>query len=74
MKLTGSTGIDGSKQFGASTFHTLVVKHGLYYTTLVVGHDTLLVTVLFLLTLLHLSRSEMKDMRLLTASHLDLFL
>ena len=73
LNLTGSKGIDGLKQFGASTFHTLVGKHVVYYTTLRVGHDTLLITVLFQLMLLHLSWSEMGDTRLLIANHLNLF-
>ena len=28
--LTGNGGIDNPKQFGASTFHTLVVKYGVF--------------------------------------------
>ena len=40
--LTGSGGIDGPRQFGALTSHTLVEKTGV-----LVGHDTLLVTVPF---------------------------
>ena len=53
--LTGSREIDGSRQFGASTFHILVEKHGVFLTTLLVGRDTPLVTVLSQLMLLHLS-------------------
>ena len=45
--LTGSGKIDGPRQFGALTSHTLVEKHGVFLTTLLVGHDTLLVTVPF---------------------------
>ena len=37
--------IDGPKQFGALISHTLVEKRGVFWTTLLVGHDTLLVTV-----------------------------
>ena len=72
--LTESGGIDGPRQFEALTFHTLVEKHGLFLTTLLVGHDTLLVTVPFQLMLLHLSWLEMGDTKLLTTSHLDLSL
>ena len=68
--LTESGGIDGPKQFGALTSHTLVEKHGV----LLVGHDTLLVTVLFQPMLLDLSWLEMGNSRLLTASLLDLSL
>ena len=50
------------------------VSHGVYLTTLLIGHDTLRVTVPFLLMLLRLSWSEMGDTSLLTARHLDLFL
>ena len=32
--------IDGPKQFGALTSHTLVEKHGLFSTTLLVDHDS----------------------------------
>ena len=73
--LIGSRGIDGPKQYRASTFCTLVIKHGVYGTTfsLLVGHDTLFITVLFQLMLLHLRWLEMPDTRLLTASHLYLF-
>ena len=53
--LTGSEGIDGPRQFGALTFHTLVEKHGVFSTTLLVGHDTLLATIPSQLMLLHLS-------------------
>ena len=60
-----------SKRFDTSA---LVIKHGVYRTTLLVGYNTLLVTFGFQLILLHLSWSEMEDTRLLTASHLDLFL
>ena len=70
--LTESGGIDGPKQFGALTSHTLVEKRGVFCTTLLVGHDTLLVTVPFQPMLLHLSWLEMGNTRLLTASHLDL--
>ena len=72
--LTESGGIDGTRQFGALTFHTLVEKPGVFGTTLLVGHDTLLVTVPFQPMLLHLSWLEMGNTRLLTASHLDLSL
>ena len=72
--LTESGGIDDPRQFGASTFHILVVKHGVFRTTLLVGHDTLLVTVPSQLMLLHLSWLEMGNTRLLTASHFDLSL
>ena len=41
-KFDRSGGIDGPRQF-----HTLVEKHKAYRTTLLVGHDTLLVTVPF---------------------------
>ena len=68
--LTG--GIDGPKQFGGLTFHTLVEKHGVFWTTLLFGHDTLLVTVPFQPMLLHLSWLEMGNTRLLIASYLDL--
>ena len=70
--LTESGRIDGPRQFGASTFHTLVEKREVFRTTLLVGHDTLLVTVPFQPMLLHLSWLEMGNTRLLTASHLDL--
>ena len=70
--LTESGGIDGPKQFGALTSHTLVVKRGVFGTTLLVSHDTLLVTVPFQPMLLHLSWLKMGNTRLLTASHLDL--
>ena len=70
--LTESGGIDGLRQFRALTSHALVKKHGVFWTTLLVGHDTLLVTVQFQLMLLHLSWSEMENTRLSTASHLDL--
>ena len=43
--LTDSKGINGPRQFGESTSHTLVEKHGVFLTTLLVDHDTLLVTV-----------------------------
>ena len=72
--LTESGGINGPKQFGALTSHTLVVKHGVFWTTLLVGHDTLLVTVPFQPTLLHLSWLETRDRRLLITSHLNLSL
>ena len=39
--LTGSGGIDGPRQFGALTFHTLVEKNGVFSTTLLVGLTTL---------------------------------
>ena len=72
--LTESGGIDGPRQFGALTSQTLVEKRGVFWTTLLVGHDTLLVTVPFQLMLLHLSWLEMGNTRLLIASHLDLSL
>ena len=72
--LTENGGIDGPKQFGALTSHTLVVKREVFWTTLLVGHDTLLVTVPFQPMLMHLSWLEMGNTRLLTASHLDLSL
>ena len=71
--LTGSGGIDGPKQFGALISYTLVEKRGVFSTTLLVGHDTLLVTVPFQPMLLHLSWLKMGNTRLLIASHLDLF-
>ena len=70
--LTENGGIDGPKQFGALTSHTLVEKRGVFGTTLLVGHDTLLVIVPFQPMLLHLSWLEMGNTRLLIASHLDL--
>ena len=70
--LTENGGIDGPKQFGALTSHTLVKKHGVLQTTLLVGHNTLLVTVPFQLMLLHLSWLEMGNMRLLITSYLNL--
>ena len=70
--LTESGGIDGPRQFGASTSHTLVEKRGVFRTTLLVGHDTLLVTVPFQPMLLHLSWLEMGDTRLLFAILCDL--
>ena len=73
--LTESVGIDGPKQFGALTSHTLVEKRGVFCTTLLVGHDTLLVTVMFQPMLLHLSWLEIKkNTRLLITSHLDVSL
>ena len=72
LSLTGCGEIDGPRQLGASTFHTLVEKHGVFSTTLMVGHDTLLVTVSSQLMLLHLSKSKTGDTRLLTASHQEL--
>ena len=72
--LTENGGIDGPNQFGALTCHTLVEKRGVFGITLLVGHDTLLVTVPFQPMLLHLSWLEMVNTRLLTASHLDLSL
>ena len=72
--MTGSGEIDSPKQFRASTFHTLVVNHEIYLTTLPVRHNTLLVADPFRLMLLHFSWLEMGNTRLLTASHLDLFL
>ena len=72
--LTESEGIDGPRQFGALTSHTLVEKRGVFETILLVGHETLLVTVPFQPMLLHLSRLEMGNTRLLIASHLDLSL
>ena len=42
--LTETEGIDGSRQFGALTSHTLVEKHRVSCTTLLVGHNTLFVT------------------------------
>ena len=54
--LTGSGRIDGSRQFGALTSHTLVKKRGVFWTTLLVGHHTLLVTVPFQPMLLHVSQ------------------
>ena len=70
--LTESGEIDGPRQFGALTSHTLVEKRGVFCTILLVGHDTLLVTVPFQPMLLHLSWLEMGNTRLLIASHLDL--
>ena len=72
--LTESGGIDGPRQFGALTSHTLVEKHEIFWITLLVGHDTLPVTVPFQPMLLHLSWLEMGNTRLLIASHLDLSL
>ena len=43
--LTGSGGINSPTQFGESASHTLVEKHGVFLTTLLVDHDTLLATV-----------------------------
>ena len=43
--LTGNRGINGLRQFGALTFHTLVEKHEVFWTTLLVDHNTLLSTV-----------------------------
>ena len=63
--------LTGSKQIDDPN-HTLVKKHGMYSTTLLVGHDTLLITVSS--QLLHLSWLEMGNTRLLIASHLDLSL
>ena len=48
--LTGSGGIDGPREFGASSFHTLVEKHGVLSSTLLVSHNALP----FQLMLLHL--------------------
>ena len=70
--LTESGGIDGPRQFRALTSHTLVEKRRVLSTTLLVGHDTLLVTFPFQPMLLHLSWLEMGNTRLLIASHLDL--
>ena len=53
--LTGSEGIDGPKQFGPLISHTLVEKRGVFGTTLLVGHDTLFVTVPSQPMLLHLN-------------------
>ena len=72
--LKESEGIDGPRQFGALTSHTLVEKFRAFWTTLLVGHDTLLVTVPFQPMLLHLSWLEMGYTKLLIASHLDLSL
>ena len=72
--LTESGGIDGPRQFGALTSHILVEKRGVLSTTLLVGHDTLLVTVPFQPMLLHLSWLEMGNARLLIASLFDLSL
>ena len=72
LSLTWSGGIDGPKQFGALTSHILVKKHGVFWTTLLVGHDTLLVIVPLQPMLLHLSWLEMGNTRLLTASHFGL--
>ena len=72
--LTESGGIDGPRLFGALTSHTLIENHGVFSTTLLVGHDTLLVTVPSQLMLLHLSWLKMGDTRLLTASFLNLSL
>ena len=72
--LTGSGGIDGLRLFRALTSHTLVEKRGVFRTTLLVGHDTLLVTVPSHPILLHLSWLEIGNTRLLTTSHLDLSL
>ena len=72
--LTENGGIDGPRQFVALTSHTLVEKRRVFRTTLLVGHDALLVTIPFQLMLLHLSWLEMGNTRLLTASHLDLSL
>ena len=72
--LTGSGEIDGPRQFAASASHTLVEKHGVFWTTLLVGYDTLLVTVPSQLVPLHLNSTETGATRLLTASHLDLSL
>ena len=69
--LTESADINGPRQFGASTFHTLVEKHGVFLTTLLVSHNTLLVTLPSQPMLLHLSWSATGDTRVLTASHLD---
>ena len=62
--LTESGGIDGPRQFGALTFHTLVEKHGLFWTTLLVAHDILFVTVPSQPMLLHLSWLKMGNTRL----------
>ena len=62
--LTESAGIDGPRQFGALTSHTLVEKRGVFRTTLLVSHDTLLVTVPFQPMLLHLIWLEMGNTRL----------
>ena len=72
--LTESGGINGPKQFRALTFHTLVEKHEVLWTTLLVGHDTLLITILLQPMLLHLSWLKMGNMRLLITSHLNLSL
>ena len=53
--LTKSREIYGQRKFGALTFHILVEKHGVFLTTLLVGRDTPLVTVLSQLMLMHLS-------------------
>ena len=72
--LTGSEGTDGPKLFRTLTSHTLIEKHGVFRTTLLVVHNTLLVTVPFQAMLLYLIWLEMGDMRLSTASLLDLSL
>ena len=72
--LTESGGINGPRQFGALTSPTLVEKRKVFLTILLVGHDTLLVTVPFQPMLLHLSWLEMGNTRLLIASHLDVSL
>ena len=58
--LTEGRGIDDLRHFETWTSHTLVEKREVFLTTLLVGHDTLLVTVPFLLMLLHLSWLKME--------------
>ena len=53
--LTESGEIDGPRQFEALTFDTLLEKDGVFLTTLLVGHDPLLVTIPSQLMSLHLS-------------------
>ena len=74
--LTGSVGIDGPRQFGALTSHTLVEKAWSILNNLTgrLRHSPrhCPVSVPFQPMLLHLSWLEMGNTRLLTASHLDL--
>ena len=70
----GNGGIDGLKQFRASTFHTPVEKHGVSRITLLADHDTPLVTAQSQLIPSHLSWLETRDMRMLIARRLDSYL
>ena len=71
---TGNGGINGLKQFRASTFYTPAEKHGISSVTLQVGHDIPIVTLSSRLTPSDLSWLETGDVWMFIASRLDSYL